>query len=150
MGSPDPLQLDGMGGSKAVTSKIAIIKQSSRDDADVDYTFTQVGTADDAISYGGNCGNISSAVGPFAIDEGHVDFKAGSSADPRLKTQEVRIYNTGTKKVLAAHVPIDDDGCAMSVGEEAIAGVPGTGAPILMDYRYVSSTSTDISGLSSI
>ncbi|KAJ5610278.1 hypothetical protein N7510_006997 [Penicillium lagena] len=135
MGSPDPLQLDGMGGSKAVTSKIAIIKRSTRQGIDVDYTFVQVGVLDDTISYGGNCGNISSAVGPFAIDEGLVEFRPGRSIEPGMKTQEVRIYNTGTKKVIVAHVPIDESGCFEDHGNQEIAGVPGKASPILMDYR---------------
>ncbi|KAH8689361.1 PrpF protein, partial [Talaromyces proteolyticus] len=136
MGSPDPLQIDGMGGSKAVTSKIAIIKRSARDDADVDYTFAQVGTADNVISYDANCGNISAAVGPFAIDEGLTTYRPGSSGDPQLKAQEVRIYNTGTRKLIISHVPIDDNGYAVSKGNQEISGVPGAGAPILMDYKH--------------
>ena len=137
IGSPDPLQLDGMGGSKAVTSKIAIVKPSTRPDADVDYTFAQVGVADDFIGYDANCGNISAAVGPFAIDEGLVKYRPGRSVDPKVNTQEVRIYNTGTRKVLSAHVPITEKGSFESEGTQAIAGVPGTGSPILMDYRFV-------------
>ena len=138
MGSPDPLQIDGLGGAKAVTSKIAIIKKSERQGIDVDYTFVQVGIADDTISYGGNCGNISAAVGPFAIDEGLVDFRAGASIDPEVKTQEIRIWNAGTKKTLIAHVLVDESGRFKSEGMHAIAGVPGTASPILMDYRSVS------------
>lgn len=139
MGSPDPLQIDGMGGAKAVTSKIAIIKKSTRDDADIDYTFVQVGIKEDTISYEGNCGNISAAVGPFAIDEGLVSHRPGISINTTLQSQEVRIYNTGTKKVIVSHVPIDDNGAFVHSGNEKISGVPGTGSPILMDYRHVSS-----------
>ena len=137
MGSPDPLQLDGMGGSKAVTSKIAIIKKSDRKGVDIDYTFCQVGIADNTISYGGNCGNISAAVGPFAIDEGLVEFRTGNSIEHGIKTQEVRIYNTGTKKVISAQVPVDESGSFEPEGFQKIAGVPGTASPILMDYRSV-------------
>ncbi|GLA53654.1 hypothetical protein AnigIFM63604_010953 [Aspergillus niger] len=90
MGSPDPLQLDGMGGSKAVTSKIAIVRPSTRSDADIDFTFAQVGVARDFIHYGANCGNISAAVGPFAIEEGLVQFRPGRSVDTTVKTQEVK------------------------------------------------------------
>jgi 2-methylaconitate cis-trans-isomerase PrpF len=77
---------------------------------DVDYTFAQVGIEEDAIGYEGNCGNISAGVGPFAIDEGLIKgpFRKGSSADPELLAMEVRIYQTGTKKVLIAYVPIDE------------------------------------------
>ncbi|RDH35408.1 PrpF protein-domain-containing protein [Aspergillus welwitschiae] len=126
MGSPDPLQLDGMGGSKAVTSKIAIVRPSTQSDADIAFTFAQVGVARDFIHYGANCGNISAAVGPFAIEEGLVQFRPGRSVDTTVKTQEVRIYNTGTGKLLSAHVP----------GTHEIAGVPGKGSPVLLDYRF--------------
>ncbi|GKZ72996.1 hypothetical protein AnigIFM60653_012018 [Aspergillus niger] len=108
MGSPDPLQLDGMGGSKAVTSKIAIVRPSTQSDADIAFTFAQVGVARDFIDYGANCGNISAAVGPFAIEEGLVQFRPGRSVDTTVKTQEVRIYNTGTGKLLSAHVPVSE------------------------------------------
>lgn len=140
MGSPDPLQIDGMGGSHIVTSKIAIIRPSEREEADVDYTFAQVGIGNDYIGYTGNCGNISAGVGPFAIDEGLVKQKRpGVSPDPGdVQTQQVRIYNTGTKKVLISHVPTDPEtGLFLESGKFAIDGVPGTAAPILMDYSNV-------------
>ena len=136
MGTPDPIQIDGLGGAKAVTSKIAIVRPSTRDDADIDYIFAQSGVRDDHIDYSANCGNISSGVGPFAIDEGLVSgFRKGRSLDPKIRTQEVRIFNTGTKKVLISHVPIDENGYSVASGEYTMAAVPGTGAPILMDYR---------------
>jgi 2-methylaconitate isomerase len=125
MGSPDVMQIDGLGGSRLVTSKIAIVKRSARDDADVDYTFAQVDIERDIIGYDGNCGNISSGVGPFAVDEGLVE-----AVEPLTR---VRIYNTNTQKVLVAQVSVAG-GKARVSGDFAIAGVPGTGAPILMDY----------------
>jgi 2-methylaconitate cis-trans-isomerase PrpF len=144
MGSPDPLQIDGMGGTHVVTSKVAIIKPSQRADADVDYTFAQVGIDNPVVGYDGNCGNISAGVGPFAIDEGLVrEEREGASIAPEIKAREVRIYNTGTGKVLISHVPIArDSGRALETGNFAIAGCPGTGAPILMDYRNVCFRST--------
>ena len=140
MGSPDPMQIDGMGGSHIVTSKVAIIRPSDRSDADVDYTFAQVSIQSDDIGYGGNCGNISAGVGPFAIDEGLVkEVNEGSSIDSKVKTRQVRIYNTGTRTILISHVPIDvKTGKSLEAGTFAIAGVPGTGAPILIDFRHVS------------
>jgi 2-methylaconitate cis-trans-isomerase PrpF len=140
MGSPDPMQIDGMGGSHVVTSKVAIVKPSEREDADIDYTFVQVGIDSKTISYKGNCGNISAAVGPFALNEGLVKIlKKGISLDGKLNTVEVRIFNTGSKKVLVSHVPIDSaTGRPLEKGDFAIAGCPGTGAPILMDYKNVS------------
>jgi 2-methylaconitate isomerase len=125
MGSPDILQIDGLGGSRPVTSKVAIISVSDRDDADVDYTFGQVDIERDLIGYVGNCGNISSGVGPFAVDERLVE-----AAEPYTT---VRIYNTNTDKVLCAKVPVAQ-GKARVSGDCVIAGVPGSGAPILMDY----------------
>lgn len=83
---------------------------------------------------------ISAAVGPFAIDEGIIEkpFRKGQSADKSLKTREVRIWQTGTKKILIAHIPIDEEsGLSISTGNFEIAGVPGGGAPILMDFRKV-------------
>jgi 2-methylaconitate cis-trans-isomerase PrpF len=125
MGSPDILQIDGLGGSRPVTSKVAIIAVSERDDADVDYTFGQVDIERDLIGYVGNCGNISSGVGPFAIDE-----KLVEAVQPMTT---VRIYNTNTDKVLRAKVPVRE-GRAQVHGDCVIAGVPGSGAPIVMDY----------------
>src|SRR5947208_3237938 len=98
MGTPDVLQIDGLGGSRLVTSKVAIIGRSTRAGADVDYTFAQVDIDRDSVGHDGNCGNISSAVGPFAIDEGLVD-----AVEPVTK---VRIYNTNTGKMLVAKVPV--------------------------------------------
>lgn len=138
MGTPNVLQIGGMGGSRVVTSKIAVVKKSSQPDADVDYTFYQVGITDDDIDNTGNCGNISSAVGPFAITEGLVrNRNPGISTADGQVTQEIRIYNTGTKKILISHVPIDKNGNVVESGNFAIAAVPGTGAPILMDYSQV-------------
>lgn len=139
MGSPDAHQIDGMGGTRTHTSKIAIVRPSMREDADVDFTFAQVGIDQDGVSYKGNCGNISSAVGSFAIDEGLVSVnRTGHSGDSSLKAREVRIYNTNTQKILISHVPVDpDSGLSVTVGNAIIDGVPGRSAPILMDYRNV-------------
>lgn len=125
MGTPDALQIDGMGGSRLVTSKVAIIRRSVRDDADIDYTFAQVDVDRDLVDYLGNCGNISSAVGPFAIEERLVQ------AHEPVTT--VRIYNTNTDKLLVAQVQVRD-GRVRVLGNCSIPGVPGTGAEILMDY----------------
>lgn len=136
MGSPDPMQIDGMGGTHIVTSKIALLRPSTRPDADVDYTFCQISIQDDFVAYDANCGNISAAVGPFSITEGLVTkFREGQSVDPSIKTQEVRVYVTGTKKLLTEHIPIDQRGNVVQTGNFAIDGCPGTGAPILLDYK---------------
>lgn len=125
MGSPDVLQIDGLGGSRPITSKVAIVAPSTRDDADVDYTFAQVAIDTEEIGYSGNCGNISSGVGPFAIDEGLVPAVEG--------TTDVRIHNTNTGKILVARVPVER-GRAKVDGDFALPGVPGTGAEIVMDW----------------
>lgn len=124
-GSPDVRQIDGLGGADPLTSKLAIVGPSSRPDADVDYTFGQVSTTDEYIDYSGNCGNISAGVGPFAIDEGMVKVTEGITT--------VRINNTNTGRIIVAEVPTVD-GKASVVGDHAIAGVPGTGAKIMLDY----------------
>lgn len=124
-GSPDVRQIDGLGGADPLTSKLAIIGPSSRSDADVDYTFGQVGINKPYVDYSGNCGNISSGVGPFAIDEGLV-----KAQEPITK---VRIHNTNTGKILIAEVQVED-GLAKVCGDCKIDGVPGTGAKIMMDF----------------
>ena len=142
MGSPDPMQIDGMGGTHIVTSKIAIIAPSQRPDVDVDYTFAQVGVKEGYVSYSGNCGNISSAVGVFALREGLLnqrEWREGKSMVKSGRSREMSIWNTGTKKRFISHVPVDaGSGRVLEVGEYGIAGCPGTGAPILMDYKDVS------------
>lgn len=125
MGTPDPMQIDGLGGTHLVTSKIAIVARSRDGNADVDYTFAQAEIDLDVIDYTGNCGNISSAVGPFAVDAGLVA--------PTEGVTRVRIRNTNTDKVLVAHVPTRGGRAAIH-GDLAIHGVPGTGAEIFMDY----------------
>ncbi len=126
VGSPDVLQIDGLGGSRPITSKVAIVAPSVRADADVDYTFAQVDPASGGIGYEGNCGNISAGVGPFAIDEGLVAVHEGVTS--------VRIYNTNTDKVLIAEVPVTG-GAAAVEGDYVVPGVPGTGAEIRMNWK---------------
>lgn len=131
MGSPDKKQIDGLGGSQSVTSKVAIVKRSSRPDADVDYTFAQVSVEKPLVSYKGNCGNISSGVGPFAIERGLIEAKEG--------TTPVRIFNTNTEKVIIADVKTRDGQVAYD-GDFAIAGVPGTASPIRLKFVEPSGT----------
>ena len=89
MDSLDPHPIDEMGGSNAVTSIIAVIKESTREGIDIDYNSVQIGIADDHISYNRNCGNTPAAVGPFAFDEGPVDFRHGVSIDAGVRAQGV-------------------------------------------------------------
>lgn len=124
-GSPDKRQIDGLGGADPLTSKVAIIRKSERADADVDYTFGAVGIDDAIVDFRGNCGNLSSAVGPFAIDEGLMPATGSVT--------RVRIFNTNTEKILIAEV-CTAQGQTLYVGESRIDGVPGTSAPIALDY----------------
>jgi hypothetical protein len=130
-GSPDVREIDGLGGADVLTSKVCIIGPSNRDDADVDYTFGQVIVDKPIVDPSINCGNLSSGVGPFAIDEGLV-----KAVEPFTK---VRIYNTNTKKVLIANVPVKN-GKAVVAGDYHIDGVPGTGAKIELDFAATAGT----------
>ena len=127
MGSPDPngRQLNGMGGGISSLSKICILSPSAREDADIDYTFAQVQIREAAVDYRGNCGNMSSAVGPFAVDEGIVR--------PNGDTATVRIFNTNTSKIIRSTFALRD-GKAATDGDLAIPGVAGTGAPVRLDF----------------
>jgi 2-methylaconitate cis-trans-isomerase PrpF len=127
LGSPDPggRQLDGLGGGISSLSKVAVVGPPSRPDADVDYTFGQVEVTRPFVDYVGNCGNISSAIGPFAIDEGLV---AG-----REPETVVRIHNTNTGKIIHARVPVVQGQAAIR-GDFLLPGVPGTGARITLDF----------------
>lgn len=124
-GSPDLRQIDGLAGASPMTSKVCIIGPSEREDADVDYTFGQVSFAAPVIDWRDNCGNLSSAVGHYAVDEGFVK--------PVEPFTVVRIYNTNTDKMIFATVPVKD-GKALSEGDYQNHGVPGTGARILLEF----------------
>jgi 2-methylaconitate cis-trans-isomerase PrpF len=115
-----------MGGGVSSLSKVCVVGPSTRPDADIDYTFAQVQVKEAKVDYGANCGNMSSAMGPFAVDEGLV----------RVSGQEalVRIHNTNTKKIIHALFSIDD-GLAAVDGELAIPGVSGTGSPVKLEFR---------------
>src|SRR6476659_5341746 len=127
MGSPDPngRQLNGMGGGISSLSKVCVLAPSDRPDADVDYTFAQVQIREPRVDYRSNCGNMSSAVGPFAVDEGLVR--------PNGDTAVVRIFNTNTQKIIRLTFPLED-GRAATDGDLAIPGVAGTGAPVRLDF----------------
>ncbi|WP_430396375.1 2-methylaconitate cis-trans isomerase PrpF family protein [Ferrovibrio sp.] len=128
IGSPDPngRQLDGMGGGVSSLSKICIIGPPSRSDADIDYTFAQVSVDQAVVDYAGNCGNMSSAVGPFAIDEGIIRAPADGMVS-------VRVHNTNTSKIIVATFPVQG-GMAAVDGDCEIDGVAGSGAPIRLDF----------------
>lgn len=127
LGSPDPgkRQLDGLGGGISSLSKVAIVGPSKRADADVDYTFGQVVLDAAVVQYKGNCGNISSAIGPFAVDEGLVQVTGD--------TATVRIHNTNTGKLIIARFALVDGKAAVE-GDFVLQGVAGTGAPIRLSF----------------
>ncbi|MBR5047925.1 MAG: 3-methylitaconate isomerase [Eubacterium sp.] len=130
-GSPDIRQIDGLGGADVLTSKLAIIGPSTREDADVDYTFGQVSFEKKFVDYKGNCGNISSAVGPYAINKGLV-----KAVEP---ITTVRIHLTNSGQILTAEVPVVG-GKAKVTGDCAIDGVPGTAARIDLDWSDITGT----------
>jgi len=132
-GSPDIRQIDGLGGADPLTSKLAVIGEPSRDDADVDYTFGQVSYVDAKVDYSGNCGNISSGVGPYAVDEGLVKVEEPYTI--------VRVHNTNTGKILVEKVRVEK-GKSKINGDYSIAGVPGTGEKIEIDFSDTAGSKT--------
>ncbi len=127
IGSPDPYgrQLDGMGGGVSSVSKVCVVGPPSRPDADIDYTFAQVQVKKAEVDYSGNCGNMSSAMGPFAVDEGI--FKVTG------KEAVVRVHNTNTKKIIQARFNMDE-GLSEVDGDLVIPGVSGTGSAVRLEF----------------
>jgi 4-oxalomesaconate tautomerase len=132
MGSPDPREIDGMGGSHPLTSKIAVVSRSARDDADVEYLFLQVWPDRPEVSDRQNCGNMLAAVGPFAIDQGLVP--AAGEVTP------VRIWMRNTQTLATASVQTPD-GQVRYDGGARIDGVPGSHAPIPIEFADVAGSS---------
>ncbi|MBL8662047.1 MAG: 4-oxalomesaconate tautomerase [Candidatus Odyssella sp.] len=132
MGSPDARQIDGMGGAHPLTSKVAIVSKSQRADADIDYLFAQVVVNEPKVDVSPACGNILAGVGPFAIEAGLVKPAAGET--------RVRIYMVNTKSLCTATVKTPG-GEVSYEGETRIAGVPGTAAPILLDFEGIAGSS---------
>ena len=132
MGSPDPRQIDGMGGADPLTSKIAVVGPSPRDGVDVDYLFLQVFVDQAIVTDTQNCGNMLAGVGPFAIERGLV---AAQNGETRVA---VFMENTGQIAVASVQTP---DGSVRYDGEAAISGVPGTAAPIPLAFRDTAGSS---------
>jgi 2-methylaconitate cis-trans-isomerase PrpF len=118
-------QIDGLGGGHILNSKVAVLGPPTREDAHVDYTFAQVATTMDMVSYEGSCGNISAAVGPFAVESGLVKPKEGMNL--------LRIHNVNIGKIIRAEFEVRG-GEPVSEGAFQIDGAPGTGAPVLLDF----------------
>jgi len=136
MGSPDNYgrQLNGMGGGLSSLSKVCIVGPASVPDADVDYTFVQVMIKEAKVDYSGNCGNMSSAIGPFAVDEGLVHVPKDGEAC-------VRIHNTNTRKIIHARFQVKN-GKSVEAGDLLIPGVDAHGAPVRLDFLNPGGAST--------
>jgi probable AcnD-accessory protein PrpF len=131
IGSPDPYgkQIDGMGGATSSTSKTVIVATSSRPGHDVDYTFGQVAIDKGFVDWSGNCGNLSAAVGPFAISTGLID----ASRVPRNGIATLRIWQTNIGKTIVAHVPITD-GAVQETGDFELDGVTFPAAEVQIEF----------------
>jgi 4-oxalomesaconate tautomerase len=132
MGSPDSRQIDGMGGADPLTSKVAVVRKSDREDCDVEYLFLQVYVDQALVSDAQNCGNMLAGVGPFAIERGLVEATGEET--------NVRIYMVNTGQVAVANVQTPGDQVAYG-GEAAIDGVPGTSAPVLITFKDTAGSS---------
>lgn len=133
MGSPDPRQIDGVGGAHPLTTKVAVVSPAERGDVDLEYLFLQVGLDQAEVSDRQNCGNMLAAVGPFALERGLI------SAADGLATTRILLKNTGGLAVETFPV---EDGRPVYAGETEISGVPGTAAAILIEFEDVAGSST--------
>ena len=132
MGSPDPRQIDGMGGADPLTSKVAVVSRSMRDGVDIDYLFLQLFVDQAIVTDAQNCGNMLAGVGPFAIERGLV---AARDDETRVA---VFMENTGQVAVATVQTP---GGRVRYEGDAAISGVPGTAAPIPLAFRDTAGSS---------
>ncbi|MFT6951279.1 MAG: 4-oxalomesaconate tautomerase [Paraglaciecola sp.] len=132
MGSPDTRQIDGLGGAHPLTSKVAIVNKSTRADADVDYLFLQVVVDKAQVSDAQNCGNILAGVGPFAIEQGLV------AAGDRYTNVRIQMLNTGSNAVARVQTP---QGRVNYSGDAKIDGVPGSSAPVLIEFLDIAGSS---------
>lgn len=132
MGSPDPRQIDGMGGADPLTSKVAVVSRSAREGVDIDYLFLQVFIDQAIVTDAQNCGNILAGIGPFAIERGLVKAQDGET--------RVAIFmeNTGQVAVATVQTP---GGKVRYEGDASISGVPGTAAPIPLAFRDTAGSS---------
>ncbi|HKX55195.1 MAG TPA: PrpF domain-containing protein, partial [Xanthomonadales bacterium] len=132
MGSPDERQIDGVGGAHPLTSKVAVVSRSNRDDADIDYLFLQVFVDRAEVSDSQNCGNILAGVGPYAIEQGLVQASDGCT--------DVRIHLVNTGGIAVARVPTPQRQVEYA-GDARIDGVPGTAAPIMLEFLDIAGSS---------
>jgi 4-oxalomesaconate tautomerase len=132
MGSPDPRQIDGMGGADPLTSKVAVVRKSAREGVDVDYLFLQVFVDQAIVSDAQNCGNILAGIAPFAIERGLIAAQDGET--------RVTIHMDNTDQIAIATVQTPG-GIVSYSGEARIDGVPGTAAPIPLEFRDTAGSS---------
>jgi 4-oxalomesaconate tautomerase len=133
MGSPDPRQIDGLGGADTLTSKVAIVSRSQREGVDVDYLFCQVDINKPVVDTGPSCGNMLSGVAPFALEMGIVPIQDGETA--------VVIYDVNTSSKIEAVIQTPG-GRVTYTGDAAIDGVPGTAAPVILNFMDVVGSKT--------
>ncbi|WP_347304491.1 4-oxalomesaconate tautomerase [Croceibacterium sp. TMG7-5b_MA50] len=132
MGSPDPRQIDGMGGADPLTSKVAVVSRSEREGVDVDYLFLQVFVDQALVSDQQNCGNMLAGVGPFAIERGLV---AATRDETRVA---IHMDNSGQTAIATVQTP---DGVVTYAGDARIDGVPGSHAPVPLEFRDTAGSS---------
>ena len=128
MGSPDTRQINGMGGATSVTNKVCIISKSEVANVDIDYFFAQVLVDEAKVDYGPTCGNMLSAVGPFAIEQGLIEANEAST--------KIVIRSVNTGSIIDATIPTPSKSVTYS-GDYKIAGVPGVGSPILLKFKNI-------------
>ncbi|SFF67371.1 4-oxalomesaconate tautomerase [Blastococcus tunisiensis] len=133
MGTPDPLQIDGLGGATTLTSKVAVVSPSADPEVDVDYLFLQLGVDEATVSDRQNCGNILAGVGPFAVERGMVPAGDEETA--------VRIRMVNSDSVAVATFPTPG-GLVEYRGDIEIAGVPGTAAPVVLAFTDTEGSAT--------
>ncbi|MFF0522391.1 4-oxalomesaconate tautomerase [Actinomadura nitritigenes] len=126
MGTPDPRQIDGIGGAHPLTSKVAVVSPSRRPDVDVDYLFLQLGVGEPTVSDRQNCGNLLAGIGPFAVERGLV------AAGPDRSGVRIRMVNSDSVATATFATP---GGAVDYEGDTAISGVPGTAAPVVLDFE---------------
>lgn len=124
----DQRQIDGVGGATSTTSKVAVVSPSSRPGIDVEYTFIQVAVGKECLDFSGNCGNIASGIGPFAVEEGLVETQSGQSH------VDISIYNTNTGKQLVETVELDEEGHYVDDGDYMMPGVATPGSEVKVAF----------------
>jgi 4-oxalomesaconate tautomerase len=140
MGSPDPRQIDGIGGAHPLTSKVAVVSRSERDDADVDYLFLQVAVDQPNVSDQQNCGNVLAGIGPFALERDLISLPGNPELDG-ITSVGVRIYMVNTDSIATATFPVIDGepdyeglGTLLPPQIASIDGVPGCAAAVTLDF----------------